>query len=178
MILGMSLTTFTNVHVALSLIAIFAGLVVAYGFSGSKRLPRWTALFLGTSILTSATGFLFPFTKLLPSHVVGVISLVVLAFAIVAYYPYRLAGPWRTVYLGGALAALYLNVFVGVVQAFLKIPALHALAPQGREPPFAIAQGLVFLAFVAFGYRAMKRFHPDRAVTIGFELGRQPRAGL
>lgn len=161
MILGMSLTTFTNVHVALSLIAIFAGLVVAYGFSGSKRLPRWTALFLGTSILTSATGFLFPFTKLLPSHVVGVISLVVLAFAIVAYYPYRLAGPWRSVYLGGALAALYLNVFVGVVQAFLKIVPLNHLAPTQSELPFVVVQAAVLLGFVALFVWALRVFRPQ-----------------
>ena len=178
MVLGMSLSAFTQFHVALSLIGIATGFVVLFGMWSARRMEGWTAVFLATTVATSVTGFLFPFKAIGPPHVFGVISLVLLAFAVLGYYTYRLVGRWRRIYVIGAVVSLYLNVFVGVVQAFLKIPALHALAPQGREPPFAIAQGLVFLAFVAFGYRAMKRFHPDRAVTIGFELDRQPRAGL
>ena len=95
MVLGMSLPAFTQLHVVISLIGIVAGLIVVFGMFGSKRLPGWTALFLATTILTSATGFLFPFTKLLPSHIVGIISLVVLAIALLALYVFGLAGSWR-----------------------------------------------------------------------------------
>ena len=111
----------------------------------------WTATFLLTTILTSLTGFLFPFGPILPSHIVGAISLAVLAVAVVALYYYRLAGAWRWIYVTAAVLALYLNVFVGVVQAFLKVPALNALAPTQAEPPFAIAQGLVLILFIVLG---------------------------
>src|SRR5271156_5233110 len=130
MILGMSLPTFTLVHVVLSLIGIFAGVVVLIGLLTSNRLGSWTALFLLTTILTSATGFLFPFEKLLPSHVVGIISLVLLAIACLALYGMKLSGAWRWIYVVSAMIALYLNVFVLVIQGFLKIPFLHALAPS------------------------------------------------
>src|SRR5438552_13960372 len=120
MILGMSTSTFTLVHVVLSLVGIFAGLVVVFGMLGSKRLDGWTALFLATTVLTSVTGFFFPFDKILPSHIVGIISLVVLAIAILALYALHLAGAWRWIYVVSAVMALYLNVFVGVVQAFQK----------------------------------------------------------
>jgi magnesium-transporting ATPase (P-type) len=116
-------------HVVLSLVGIVAGLIVLGGMLGSKKLEGWTALFLATTVLTSATGFLFPFVKILPSHIVGVISLAVLAVAIVALYVCRLAGRWRWIYVASAVFALYLNAFVGVVQAFLKIPSLKAMAP-------------------------------------------------
>src|SRR5712692_6852276 len=129
MILGMSTSTFTLVHVVLSLIGIFSGAIVLFGMFNSKTLNGWTALFLATTVLTSVTGFFFPRDHLLPSHIVGIISLVVLAAAILALYAYRLAGAWRRVYVAGAVAALYLNVFVAVVQAFLKLSVLKPLAP-------------------------------------------------
>lgn len=160
MILGMSLSTFTTFHVILSLIGILAGLVVLFAMFGSNLVPVWTAIFLATTILTSVTGFLFPFTKLLPSHIVGIISLVILAVALVALYGNRLFGAWRWIYVGSAVLALYLNVFVAVVQSFLKISALRDLAPTQSEPPFAIAQGAVLLVFVALFVVAVRRFHP------------------
>jgi hypothetical protein len=163
MILGMSLHTFTLVHVLLSLAGLASGLVVVIGLLKGRRLDGWTAFFLATTVATSATGFLFPVDHVLPSHIVGVISLVVLALAIVARYPFHLAGAWRRVYVIGAVLALYLNAFVGVVQAFMKIPALKALAPTQAEPPFAIAQILVLALFVALGTFAVLRFRPQSA---------------
>ena len=169
MILGMSLATFTLVHVILSLIGIFTGLVVLIGMLNSNRLSGLTAVFLATTLLTSATGFLFPFDKLLPSHIVGIISLVVLALAILALYVFRLAGSWRWIYVGGAVLSLYLNVFVAVVQAFLKVPFLTELAPTQKEPPFAIAQGVVLLAFIVLGILAVRWFRP-RSQGSGFSV--------
>jgi magnesium-transporting ATPase (P-type) len=160
MILGMSLATFTAVHVVLSLIGIVAGLVVLAGMQTARRLPGWTALFLGTTVLTSVTGFLFPFKQFGPPHVLGVISLVALAIALLGLYVYRLARPWRWLYVGTAVLALYLNVFVGVVQAFQKLPALNRLAPTQSEPPFTVAQLLVLALFLVWGIRALRRFHP------------------
>ena len=124
-----------------------------------KRLDGWTSIFLTTTVLTSVTGFLFPFEGLKPSYIVGGISLLVLAIAIWARYGGRLAGPSRWIYVVTAAVALYLNCFVAVVQSFLKIPALHALAPTGSEPPFLIAQLLVLAIFVWLTWRAAKRFH-------------------
>jgi len=161
MILGMSESTFTLLHVVLSLIGIFSGAVVLFGILGSKRFAGWTALFLATTVLTSVTGFFFPRDQILPSHIVGVISLVVLAVAILALYVYRLAGAWRWVYVASAVLALYLNVFVGVVQAFLKVPFLNELAPNQNEPPFVLAQGVVLVVFVALGIWAVKSFRPQ-----------------
>jgi hypothetical protein len=160
MILGMSVATFTAVHVAISLIGIAAGFVALYGMLASKKLETWTAVFLATTVLTSATGFFFPRDELLPSHVVGIISLVALAVAIIALYVRQAEGAWRWIYVTGALISLYLNVFVGVVQAFQKIPSLKALAPTQSEPPFLVAQVLVMAAFVVLGYLAIRRFHP------------------
>jgi hypothetical protein len=160
MILGMSTSTFTLLHVVVSLIGIAAGFVLLFGLLSSRRLDGWTALFLATTVLTSVTGFLFPFDQILPSHIVGIISLVVLAVAIVALYAYRLAGSWRWIYVAAAVLSLYLNVFVGVVQAFLKLPFLNALAPTQKEPPFLIAQALVLAIFVVLGILAVRAFHP------------------
>src|SRR5271169_7111741 len=131
MILGM--TTFTFVHVVVSLAGILSGLVVAFGLLNGKRLDGWTAIFLTTTVATSVTGFMFPIDHLLPSHKVGLISLLVLAIAIAARYTFHLAGAWRRTYVVCAGLALYLNVFVAVVQAFLKIPALKELAPTQTE---------------------------------------------
>lgn len=159
MVLGMSLSTFTLLHVIISLVGIGSGFIVLFGLLNDKRLDGWTAIFLTTTVLTSLTGFLFPFEGLKPSYVVGGISLVVLAIAIWARYGGRLAGASRWIYVVSAAVALYLNCFVAVVQAFLKIPALHALAPTGSEPPFLIAQTVVLAIFVWLTWLAAKRFH-------------------
>ena len=158
MILGMSTSTFTVVHVVLSLIGIFAGVIVLLGMLSSKRLNGWTTVFLVTTVLTSVTGFFFPRDHLLPSHIVGIISLVVLAVAILALYVYHLAGSWRRIYVVSAVLALYLNIFVGVVQAFLKVPFLNALAPAQTEPPFLITQLVVLTLFVVLTVVAAIRF--------------------
>jgi len=160
MILGMSVATFTLVHVALSLVGILTGLVVLFGMFSSKKLPTSTALFLATTVLTSATGFFFPRDHILPAHIVGVISLAVLAVAIFALYERQLAGSWRWIYVAGAVLALYLNVFVGVVQAFQKLPFLASLAPTQSEPPFVVAQVVVLVIFIALGILALRSFHP------------------
>ena len=160
MILGMSTGAFTLFHVAISLVAIACGVVVTIGMWRAQRVPLWTAVFLVTTIATSVTGFLFHSKSFGPPHVVGVISLVILALALVALYGYRLTGAWRWIYVAGALAAFYLNVFVAVVQAFQKLPFLNALAPKGSEPPFAITQLLVLAGFIALGVIAARRFHP------------------
>ena len=161
MILGMSTSAFTLFHVALSLVGIVAGVVVAAAMLGSKTANGWTALFLATTVLTSVTGFLFPSDKVLPSHIVGVISLLVLIIAIAALYGYRLARSWRWIYVVSALVALYLNVFVLVAQAFLKVAVLNALAPTQSDPGFIIAQLIVMAIFVVLGIRTVKRFHPE-----------------
>lgn len=157
MILGMD--TFTFVHVALSLVGIATGFIVLLGLIANAELPGLTAIFLVTTVLTSATGFGFPFTTLLPSHIVGIISLVILAIALYALYGARLSGAWRSIYVVTASAALYLNVFVLIVQLFQKVPALHAVAPTQSETPFVGAQGLTLLIFIALGYLAVRRFH-------------------
>lgn len=160
MTLGLSLSAFTTLHVVISLIGIGSGIIVLYGMLSSQRLGGWTALFLATTILTSVTGFMFPFSGLTPGHIVGAISLVLLAVALLALYAFRLAGPWRWVYVATALASLYFNVFVGVVQAFQKLPFLQALAPTQSEPPFAVAQLAVLAISLALGVLAVRRFHP------------------
>lgn len=161
MVLGMSLATFTSFHVILSLIGIVAGVVVLFAMFGSNRPPGWTAVFLATTILTSITGFFFPFEKLLPSHIVGIISLVVLGAALLALYGYRLAGAWRWIYVATAVLALYLNVFVAVVQAFLKLSTLHDLAPTQSEPPFVVAQAAVLVIFAVLFIVAVRAFRPQ-----------------
>ena len=160
MILGMSLATFTAVHVVISLVGIAAGLIVVAGMLSASRLPGWTALFLIATVLTSVTGFFFPAARVLPSHIFGVVSLVVLAVTIPALYVKRLAGSWRWIYVAGAVFALYLNSFIGVVQAFLKIPALNRLAPTQSESPFLVAQLALAALFVVLGIQAARRFRP------------------
>ena len=161
--LGMSLSTFTLVHVLISLVGIASGLVVLYGLLSGKRLDGWTALFLISTVLTSVTGFGFPFDHLLPSHKVAILSLVLLAIAILARYGLHMAGAWRWIYVVTAVMALYLNVFVLVFQGFEKVPALKALAPTQSEPPFLVAQLLVLALFIVLGIFAVKKFHPERA---------------
>ena len=162
MVLGMSLATFTMVHVVISLIAIVAGLIAMFGMLGSKPQAGLTAIFLLFTILTSATGFLFPFTELLPSHMIGILSLLLLAIACIALYVMKLSGSWRWIYLLTALLSLYFNVFVLVIQSFLKVPALTALAPGNPPsgPVFAVAQGLVLVFFVVMIIGVWRRFRP------------------
>jgi hypothetical protein len=163
MTLGMSIETFTMLHVLISLIGIGSGLMVMYGFLTAKRWDGMNAIFLVTTVLTSVSGFGFPFEHLLPSHKVGIISLAVLAIAIPARYMFHMAGAWRKVYVITASLALYLNVFVLVVQSFLKQPGLHALAPKGQEPPFLVAQIVVMVIFILLTIFAVKKFRPDSA---------------
>jgi hypothetical protein len=165
MMLGLSLPAFTTLHVILSLIGIVTGIIVALGMLGNKRLPVLTAVFLVTTVLTSVTGFMFPFHQLLPSHVFGIISLVVLVPALIGVYGSRLAGPWRWTYVVTALIALYLNVFVGVVQAFQKLAFLQPFAPTQSEPPFLVAQLAVLAIFLVLGFLAVRRFHPQAATA-------------
>jgi len=162
----MILTAFTLFHVALSLVGILSGFVVVAGFMSAKRSNGWTALFLTTTVLTSVTGFLFPLHKFLPSHAVGIVSLIVLAVAIPALYVFRLAGPWRLTYVIGSVIALYLNVFVLVAQLFMKVPALKALAPTQSEPPFLGTQVVVMLVFIVLGVFAGKRFPVEAAHAV------------
>jgi hypothetical protein len=157
MILGLSVETFTLIHVVISLIGIAAGIAVLFGLIGGKPLGLLNTIFLVTTIATSATGFFFHSKAIGPPHVVGVISLVVLALALWALYGAHLAGIWRSVYVVSAVFALYLNCFVGVVQSFQKVAVLHPLAPTGKEPPFLIAQAATLLAFVLLGFLAVRR---------------------
>jgi hypothetical protein len=159
------LTPLTLVHVILSLIGILAGFVALFGMIAGKRLDGWTAVFLVTTTLTSVTGFLLPFHKLQPSHILGIISLVVLAIAIPARYVKQLVGAWRKTYAITATIALYLNVFVLVAQLFLKVPALHAMAPQGSEPPFLVSQIVVMAVFLGLAIAAAIEFHPETVHT-------------
>jgi hypothetical protein len=144
--------------VIISLAGIGTGFIVMFGLLSGKRLDGWTAIFLTTTVLTSLTGFMFPFEGLKPSYIVGGLSLIVLAVAIWARYGRHLEGVSRWIYVVSAAVGLYLNCFVAVVQAFMKIPALHAMAPTQSEPPFLIAQFLVLAIFVWLTYRAAKRF--------------------
>jgi hypothetical protein len=166
MILGMSTGTYTLLHVLISLVGIGSGLVVMFGFLTGKRLDGWTALFLVTTVLTSVTGFGFPVDHLLPSHIIAILSLVILAIAILARYVFHLSGAWRSTYVVTAAIALYLNVFVLVVQTFMKVPAVHALAPTQKEPPFLIAQIVVMLIFIGLTVLAVKKFHIELARSV------------
>jgi hypothetical protein len=164
-ILGMSTATYTFVHVLISLVGIGSGFIVMFGLLTGKRLDRWTVTFLITTALTSISGFFFPNDHVTPGIILGIISLAVLALAIPARYMFHLAGAWRSVYVIGAVLALYFNVFVLVAQCFEKIPALKALAPTQKEPPFLIAQLLVLLLFATITVFATVRFHPERVRT-------------
>jgi len=157
MMLGMSLSQFTLLHVVISLVAIAIGLVVLYDMLRGRRSSSLTALFLLLTIITSVTGFMFPASAVTPAHIVGGISLVILAVSVIALYVFSLRGWWRSTYIITAVAALYLNVFVGVVQAFQKISPLSRLAPTQSEPPFAIAQSAVLVLFLIAGWLAVRR---------------------
>jgi hypothetical protein len=154
----MILRVYTLVHVLISFAGIFSGLVVLFALFANKRLDSWTKWFLITTVATSVTGFGFPLHHFGAPHVVGIISLIVLGIAIYARYPCQLAGAWRWIYVVSAIIALYLNVFVGVVQAFQKVPALQALAPTQTEPPFQFTQLVVLALFVMLTIGAAIRF--------------------
>ena len=161
----MNSSAFTLFHVVLSLLGIGSGVVVFYGLLTARRFDGWTSLFLWTTLATSVTGFMFPFKEFLPSHAFGIISILLLAAAIPARYIYRLEGGWARVYAITSLIALYLNVFVLIVQSFLKIPILHSVAPTQSEPPFFIAQLVNLIIFSVLGARAVSglRRQPLRA---------------
>jgi hypothetical protein len=164
MILGMSVGAFTILHVIITLVAIGSGLVVVGGMLASHKLPVTTALFLVTTALTSLTGFLFPIHGFTPALGVGVLACAILAVALFALYKERLAGAWRPVYVITAIASLYLNVFVLVVQSFAKVSALNALAPTQSEPPFKIIQAAVLVIFILITVIAVVKFRPGTAV--------------
>lgn len=152
--------SFLEFHVSISLIEIAAGLIMLYGLLTGRAFAVWIVLFFATAILTDLTGFPLPPFGFDPPRAIGILSLVLLAIALIAYYFFRLAGAWRWIYVVTAVTALYLDAFVAVFQAFLKVPALHALAPTQSEPPFLIAESVVLVLFVVLGYAAVRKFHP------------------
>lgn len=173
--MSIGLTLFTWVHVVVSLVGIFSGVIVLCGLLTARRLDGWTALFLTTTAATSVTGFLFPFHTFLPSHGVGIASMLVLPVAFIARYRRHLAGRWRPTYVVTAMLAPYLNVFVLIVQAFLKVPALAAVAPTQSAPPFVVTQLVVLVLFAALAVVAAIRFSAGAA---SFELASGSGSGL
>jgi hypothetical protein len=159
------MSAFTIFHVVLSLVGLASGFVVIFGLLAAKRLPGWTATFLATTVLTSATGFVFPVHHFMPSHGVGIISLIVLALAIYALYARRLAGGWRNVYVIDAVIAQYLNFFVLIAQLFMKVPALKAVAPTQTEGPFKVTQLAALILFLLLGILATRRFRHEQLQT-------------
>jgi len=159
----MILDVYTIIHTLISLVGIFTSLVVLLGLLAAKRLDGWTRWFLITTVLTSVTGFFFPFHGFTPAIALGIMSPIILAAAIYARYPCQLAGHWHWIYVVTAVIALYFNVFVGVVQAFLKVPALHALAPTQTEQPFKLTELVVLAIFILLGIIAAIRFRPTPA---------------
>lgn len=153
-------TTLVGFHTIVSFVAVFAGILVVARVAAGSLPPLWTEVFLATAVITSATGFLFPFTQLLPSHIVGAIALVVLMATLLAQYVFHFAGPWRAVYAVGLVASLYFLLFVLIAQAFNKIGVLHRLAPTQSEAPFAVAQVILLALMVWVGFRALRAFHP------------------
>ena len=164
------MSTFTLIHVVLSLAGIAAGFVVMAGFIRGRLHESWSTFFLATTVATNVTGFGFPIVRVLPAHIVGGVSLVVLAVALFARYGRRLAGGWSRIFALSALTALYLNVFVLVAQLFRRVPPLHALAPTESEPPFFIAQVLVLIVFAVFARAAVRGFRGE-AVLSGQAVG-------
>ena len=157
----MILQVYTIIHTLISLIAIFTGFIVLFGLLGSETLGGWTKWFLASAVATTVTGFFFPFHGLTPAFKLGIISAVVLAFTIYARYPKNLTGPWRWIYVIGAVISLYFNVFVLIVQLFEKVPALHAMAPTQSEQPFKLTQLVVLALFLLFTIIAAIRFRPQ-----------------
>jgi hypothetical protein len=165
MVFGLSLSTFTIIHTVIALIGIATGLVVFVRWMLGHGLDVWNTIFLVSTLLTSVTGFMFPYAQWLPSHAFGVMSLIALAAALAALYHFHLTGVWRKVYVGTTLFALYLNCFVTIVQAFLKIPSMKALAPTQSEGPFLTAQFILLVLFIAGGTFAAIRFRPQPAAA-------------
>jgi hypothetical protein len=159
------ITTLTLGHTVISIVAIAAGLVVVGGLIAGVRIDGWTGIFLVTTVVTSVTGFFFPFTQLLASHWVGIISLIILPVVIAARYWKHLVGPWRGIYVVGSVLVLYLNFFILIVQLFRRIPALIVAAPKQTEPPFVLTQLLVLALFAWLGFAAFRRFRPQAIVT-------------
>ncbi len=165
MILGISTSTFTLIHVLLSLAGIGSGFVVVFGLLSRRLLNGWTAIFLSTTVLTSVTGFFFPNSHITPGIILGILSLLVLTPALLARYVFGLQGIWRPTYVVGAIVALYFNCFVAIVQSFEKIPALHALAPTQKEAPFAIAQLSLLASFIVIGIFGVRRFRLEPIIA-------------
>lgn len=161
----MILHIYTLLHVLISLIAIFTGIVVLFGMLSGKLLDGWTKWFLITAVATTVTGFFFPFHDITPAIILGIITVPVLAITIYARYSRQLAGAWRWIYVVGAVMSLYCNLFVLVVQAFEKVPGLHVLAPTQTEPPFKFTQLVVLVIFVLLGLLAVIRFRPEPALA-------------
>jgi hypothetical protein len=153
-------SAFTFVHVLITLVGIVSGLAVLFGMLNGRRLDGWTLIFLVFTVATSVTGFFFPFHGVTPAIILGVLSLIVLLPTVLARYTFAMHGAWRGVYVIGSVIALYFNCFVLVVQLFAKLPTLHAFAPNGNEPPFAAAQGLLLILFIAAGVLSFRRFRP------------------
>jgi len=154
-------TAFTWFHTILSLVALVAGAAVIVRLIGNRGPDLWTAVFVLAMIATDVTGFTFPFSKFLPSHYTGMLSLVLLALALLGQYVFGFAGAWRWIYAVTMGIAIYLNFFVFVTQLFLKVPALHALAPHAPdnpEPPFAIAHGVLLVIFVWLIWKSVRNF--------------------
>jgi hypothetical protein len=162
----MSIAVFTVLHVIISVIAIAAGFVVLGGMFSSNRLPGWTALFLVFTVLTSVTGFMFPLTVFTPALGTGIVASLVLVVTFLALYTFDLNGRWRAVYVVTAVVSLYLNVFVFIVQGFQKVTFLQPFAPTGSEPPFLVAQLAALAAFIALGFIALAKFHPERSPSL------------
>jgi hypothetical protein len=165
MVLGLSVAEFTVLHVVISMIAIFAGFIVVGGLFANAGLAAWTMFFLAMTILTNITGFMFPFGGFTPAIAVGILSTLLLLAALVALYGFRLRGRWRLVYVTTAVLALYFNVFVMIVQSFQKVSFLKPLAPNGSEPPFAIAQAVNVVGFVLLGWMAARAFQPKPKIV-------------
>ena len=157
------LQIYTIIHTVISLIAIFTGLVVAFGMLAGKRLDSWTKWFLITAVATTVTGFFFPFHGFTPAIGLGIISLPFLAVTIFARCSKHLAGAWRWIYVIGAVICLYFNLFVLVVQLFEKVPALHAMAPTQTESPFKLTQLAVLVLSTVLAIVAVIRFRPEPA---------------
>ena len=156
------LLAFTLIHVVLSIIGIIAGLVVTGGLMAGVRMRGWTGVFFVTTVLANVTGFGFPFATVLPSHIVGALSLLILAASVVAWYGKRLSGGWRFIFVVTAVAALYLNVFVLFAQLFAKVPAMIAIAPTQQSPAFVVTNLLVLALFIVLGRAAVKGFRAER----------------
>ena len=170
-----NITTFTLLHVALSVVGLIAGFVIVGGLMAGRHYGGWAATFLVTTFLTNLTGFGFPFAKLQPSHVLGILSLILIPVVIFALYGKHLEGGWRRTYVIGSVVALYFNAFVLVAQLFHRIPALIVLAPQQKEPPFQLAQLLLLVCFIVLGREAWRGFKVE-AGTVGAGAGRSAAA--